>query len=103
MATDSGDLHRVQAALKETRDGFMTKIMESEIHAQAVAGTLAQSLTRAAKRDSYSVGSYWEYPTINPLNHACAQRAENLSGFGGERYGPWEPVLGIGQMSRSCR
>jgi hypothetical protein len=31
MATDRGDLHRVQAALKETRDGFMTKIMESEV------------------------------------------------------------------------
>jgi hypothetical protein len=33
MATDCGNLHGVQAALKETRDGFMTKIMESDVRA----------------------------------------------------------------------
>jgi hypothetical protein len=95
MATDRGNLHRVQAALKETRDGFMTKIMESEIHAQAVAGTLALSLTRSTKRDGYSVRGHWEYPAVDPLNHAHAQCRENLGGFGGERHGPGEPILGI--------
>jgi hypothetical protein len=41
MTTDSSNFHGVQAALKETRDGFMTKIMESEIYAQALIGTFA--------------------------------------------------------------